>query len=113
DVKVVLILRPPTTEIYPHLPLLEMGMDSLMAVELRLSLESRLRIDLPLMSLAEGTSIATIACRLAGAISSRPQASQLVSLAERYEAADQDRLAAVAEAAEIYDPGDIKSAAAE
>jgi len=32
-----------------------------MAVELRLALESRLRIDLPLMSLAEGTSVASIA----------------------------------------------------
>ncbi len=29
-------------------------MDSLMAVELRLALESRLRVDLPLVSLAEG-----------------------------------------------------------
>ena len=42
----------------------EMGMDSLMAVELRLALESRLRIDLPLVSLAEGTSVASIAARL-------------------------------------------------
>jgi hypothetical protein len=82
-------------------------------VELRLALESRLRIDLPLMSLAEGTSVASIAGRLAGAMSSRPQASQLVRLAERYEAADQDRLAAVAEAAEMFDPSDLKSAAAE
>ena len=107
------ILRLPAASIDPLRPLSEMGMDSLMAVELRLALENRLRIDLPLMSLAEGTSIASIAGRLAGAMSSRPQASQLVSLAERYEAADQDRLAAVAEAAEIYDPGEIKSAAAE
>jgi acyl carrier protein len=107
------ILRLPAAAIDPLRPLSEMGMDSLMAVELRLALESRLRVDLPLLSLAEGTSIASIAGRLAGAISSRPQASQLVSLAERYEAADQDRLAAVAEAAEIYDPGEIKSAAAE
>ena len=32
-----------------------------MAVELRLALENRLRIDLPLVSLAEGTSVASIA----------------------------------------------------
>jgi len=32
----------------------EVGMDSLMAVELRLALETRLRIDLPLVSLAKG-----------------------------------------------------------
>jgi phthiocerol/phenolphthiocerol synthesis type-I polyketide synthase C len=107
------ILRLPVAAIDPLRPLSEMGMDSLMAVELRLALESRLRIDLPLMSLAEGTSVASIAGRLAGAMSSRPQASQLVRLAERYEAADQDRLAAVAEAAEMFDPSDLKSAAAE
>jgi len=88
-------------------------MDSLMAVELRLALESRLRVDLPLMSLAEGTSIASIAGRLVGAMSARPQTSELVSLAERYEAADQHRLAAVAEAAETFEPDDFKSAAAE
>jgi acyl carrier protein len=107
------ILRLPAAAIDPLRPLSEIGMDSLMAVELRLALESRLRIDLPLMSLAEGTSVTSIAGRLAGAMSSRPQASQLVSLAERYEAADQDRLAAVAEAVEIFDPAEIKSAAAE
>ena len=60
-------------------------MDSLMAVELRLALESRLRVDLPLMSLAEGTSVASIATRLANAVLSRPQASEVLSLAERYE----------------------------
>ena len=107
------ILRLPAGAIDPLRPLSEMGMDSLMAVELRLALESRLRIDLPLMSLAEGTSVGSIAGRLAGAMSSRPQASQLVSLAERYEAADQNRLAAVAEAVEVFDPTEIKSAAAE
>ena len=68
------ILRLPAAGIDPLRPLSEMGMDSLMAVELRLALESRLRIDLPLMSLAEGTSVASIATRLANAVSARPQA---------------------------------------
>src|SRR6185312_510938 len=93
------ILRLPAAGIDPQRPLSEMGMDSLMAVELRLALESRLRIDLPLMSLAEGTSVASIATRLATAVSARPAALELVNLAERYEAADEDRLAAMAEAA--------------
>src|SRR5205823_10853858 len=65
------ILRLPADGIDPLRPLSELGMDSLMAVELRLALESRLRIDLPLMSLAEGTSVASIAKRLAGALSAR------------------------------------------
>ena len=67
------ILRLPAGGIDPLRPLSEMGMDSLMAVELRLALESRLRVDLPLVSLAEGTSVASIAARLAAAVSTRPR----------------------------------------
>jgi NAD(P)-dependent dehydrogenase (short-subunit alcohol dehydrogenase family)/acyl carrier protein len=107
------ILRLPAAGIDPLRPLSEMGMDSLMAVELRLALENRLRIDLPLMSLAEGTSVASIATRLANAVSARPQASELVGLAERYEVADDERLAAVANAADRFEPIEVKSEAAE
>jgi NAD(P)-dependent dehydrogenase (short-subunit alcohol dehydrogenase family)/acyl carrier protein len=107
------ILRLPAAGIDPLRPLSEMGMDSLMAVELRLALESRLRIDLPLMSLAEGTSVASIATRLANAVSARPHASELVGLAERYEVADDERLTAVANAADRFDPVEVKSEAAE
>ena len=107
------ILRLPAAGIDPLRPLSELGMDSLMAVELRLALESRLRIDLPLMSLAEGTSVASIAKRLAGALSARPQARELIGLAERYEAADDGRVASVADAAAALDDTEFKSAAAE
>jgi acyl carrier protein len=107
------ILRLPAAGIDPLRPLSEMGMDSLMAVELRLALESRLRIDLPLMSLAEGTSVASIALRLASAVSARPHAAELLSLAERYEVTDAERLTAVADAANTFEPVEINSAAAE
>ncbi len=107
------ILRLPAAGIDPLRPLSEMGMDSLMAVELRLALESRLRIDLPLMSLAEGTSVASIAVRLASAATARPHAAELVSMAERYEATDAERLTAVATAANNFEPDEVRSAAAE
>jgi NADPH:quinone reductase-like Zn-dependent oxidoreductase/acyl carrier protein len=107
------ILRLPAAGVDPLRPLSEMGMDSLMAVELRLALESRLRVDLPLMSLAEGTSVASIATRLANAVQSRPHASEVLSLAERYEIGGADRLATVAEAADQYEPIEVNSAAAE
>jgi phthiocerol/phenolphthiocerol synthesis type-I polyketide synthase C len=45
-------------------PLSEFGMDSLMAVELRLALETRLGIDVPLVSLSDTTTLSTIAARI-------------------------------------------------
>jgi hypothetical protein len=73
-----------------------MGMDSLMAVELRLALESRLRIDLPLMSLAEGTSVGSIAARLAGAVSTGAHDGELIALVARHEGVDDAPLPAPA-----------------
>jgi acyl carrier protein len=107
------ILRLPVAGIDEFRPLSEMGMDSLMAVELRLALESRLRIDLPLMSLAEGTSVASIVKRLAGALSARPQPRELLRLAERYEGAGDDAAAPVSDSTEIPETADLDSAAAE
>lgn len=83
------ILRLPASGIDPLRPLSEMGMDSLMAVELRLALESRLRVDLPLVSLAEGTSVASIARRLATAISTGPKDGELIALVARHEGMDE------------------------
>ena len=88
-------------------------MDSLMAVELRLALESRLHIDLPLVSLAEGTSVSSIAGRLAGAMSAQPRAGEIVGILERYEDAQGGEVTAAAEAAEPFGSDDIKSEAAE
>jgi phthiocerol/phenolphthiocerol synthesis type-I polyketide synthase C len=83
------ILRLPSSGIDPLRPLSELGMDSLMAVELRLALESRLRVDLPLVSLAEGTSVASISARLAAAVSTAPADGELIALVARHESADQ------------------------
>jgi len=95
------ILRLPAGGIDPLRPLSEVGMDSLMAVELRLALESRLRVDLPLVSLAEGTSVASIAARLSGALATGRRDGEVVALSMRHElvdgelpGADPDRAAA-------------------
>jgi phthiocerol/phenolphthiocerol synthesis type-I polyketide synthase C len=83
------ILRLPAGGVDPLRPLSEMGMDSLMAVELRLALESRLRVDLPLVSLAEGTSVASIAARLAAAVSTGPKDGEFIALVARHEGVDE------------------------
>jgi acyl carrier protein len=95
------ILRLPVGGIDLLRPLSEVGMDSLMAIELRLALESRLRVDLPLVSLAEGTSVASIAARLAGALATGRRDAEVIALAVRHELvngelphADPDRAAA-------------------
>ncbi len=84
-------------------------MDSLMAVELRLALESRLRIDLPLVSLAEGTSAASIAERLAAAVSTGPKDGELIALVARHEGIDEPPFASRTGSASL----DAKSVAAE
>jgi phthiocerol/phenolphthiocerol synthesis type-I polyketide synthase C len=110
--EVATILRLPAGGIDPSRPLSEMGMDSLMAVELRLALESRLRVDLPLVSLAEGTSVASIAARLAAAVSTRPKEGELIALVARHEGVDDPQLpSAIGHAPpETFD---VKSVAAE
>ncbi|HEV2300735.1 MAG TPA: acyl carrier protein, partial [Stellaceae bacterium] len=79
------VLRLPAGAIDPNRPLAEIGMDSLMALELRLALERRLAIDLPLFSLADGTSVAALAECLAAAASTGPRTIEVVALAARHE----------------------------
>lgn len=58
------ILRLPADEIDPARPLTEIGMDSLMALELRMAAERRLGVDIPLLSLANGAALGDIARRI-------------------------------------------------
>jgi phthiocerol/phenolphthiocerol synthesis type-I polyketide synthase C len=58
------ILRLPADDIDPARPLTEVGMDSLMALELRMSAEQRLGVDIPLLSLANGATLGDIARRI-------------------------------------------------
>lgn len=62
------VLRLPTKEVDRHRPLAEIGMDSLMMLELRNTVEASLSIDLPMMSLASGITPADVSRRIAGLI---------------------------------------------
>ena len=59
------VLRLPPKEIDRHRPLSEIGMDSLMMLELRTTVEEVLQIELPMMSLSSGITPADVARRVA------------------------------------------------
>ena len=59
------VLRLPAREVERHRPLTEIGMDSLMMLELRSTVEEALQVELPLMSLANGITPADVARRIA------------------------------------------------
>ncbi|CTQ53973.1 Erythronolide synthase, modules 3 and 4 [Roseibium album] len=62
------ILRIAPEEIDPHKPLSDIGMDSLMALELRMSAERQMGIDIPLMSLANGATLIDLSSRVANRV---------------------------------------------
>ena len=69
------ILRIAPEEIDPHKPLSDIGMDSLMALELRMSAERQLGIDIPLMSLANGATLIDLSSRVANRVLGEENAS--------------------------------------
>jgi len=69
------ILRIAPEEIDPHKPLSDIGMDSLMALELRMSAERQLGIDIPLMSLANGATLIDLSGRVANRVLGEETAS--------------------------------------
>ncbi|WP_421998993.1 SDR family NAD(P)-dependent oxidoreductase [Reyranella sp.] len=59
------VLRLPPKEVDRHRPLVEIGMDSLMMLELRTTVEESLGIELPMMSLSSGIAPLDVARRIA------------------------------------------------
>lgn len=59
------VLRLPTKDVDRHRPLADVGMDSLMMLELRSTVEDTLQVNLPIMSLANGITPADVARRIA------------------------------------------------
>ena len=58
------ILRQPPDDIDPARPLADLGFDSLMAVELKLSAEDRFGLVLPVFTLSDGATIGSLAARV-------------------------------------------------
>jgi NADPH:quinone reductase-like Zn-dependent oxidoreductase/NADP-dependent 3-hydroxy acid dehydrogenase YdfG/acyl carrier protein len=63
------ILRVTRDKLDPHRPLPEIGMDSLMAMELRLVLERKLHIEVPTLVLNESLTLAGLAAKVVGMLS--------------------------------------------
>jgi acyl carrier protein len=79
------ILKIPADRIDPARPLADLGMDSLMAVELRMSLEARVGVSLPLLSLSDGATLSTMAARVVRSLVQTDEAENVVSLLSRFE----------------------------
>jgi acyl carrier protein len=66
--EVARIMKMSVTDIGPHSPLSQLGMDSLMAVELRLAVEKGFGVTVPVLSLSEGATVSALAARMTRAI---------------------------------------------
>ena len=62
------VLRLPAKQVDRHRPLADIGMDSLMMLELRSTVEDALQVDLPIMSLSNAITPADVARRIAALI---------------------------------------------
>ncbi len=62
--EVARILRLSAEEIEVARPLDELGMDSLMSLELRMSIEKRFGIELPIVAISSGINVSDLATRL-------------------------------------------------
>ncbi|MGH2340736.1 SDR family NAD(P)-dependent oxidoreductase [Segnochrobactraceae bacterium EtOH-i3] len=101
------ILRLPAEEIDRHKPLAAIGMDSLLALELRIAAEQRLGVEIPLMSLANGATLTDIANRVLARVTGEQAETGLSVeaelLAKAHVAGDEGAEAATIEAVEIVE----------
>ena len=77
------ILRMPTDDLNWRRPLAELGLDSLMAVELRFAATRRLGIELPLAAIADGASISSIAETVLARLRAAQPAAETDLMADR------------------------------
>ncbi|MFD2264877.1 SDR family NAD(P)-dependent oxidoreductase [Lacibacterium aquatile] len=66
--EVAQIMRLPADKLDHHKPIADLGMDSLMAVELRMAVEARFGVELPVLSLSDGTTLSGMADKLVGSL---------------------------------------------
>ena len=118
--EVARIMKLAPDRVEPQRALAELGMDSLMAVELRLAVEQRFGVTVPLLALAEGATLTAMAGRIVRGLGTaeeaapHDEASQLVHRLAKFEgrADDAAPLAGPADGAEApSEPGFAAAAA--
>jgi len=88
--EVARIMKLAIERVEPQRPLAELGMDSLMAVELRLAVEQRFGISIPLLALSEGATLTAMAGRIVRSLGGEGDApadekTQMAERLARYE----------------------------
>jgi acyl carrier protein len=91
------ILRVARGKLDPNRPLSEFGMDSLMAVELRIAVERRLGVEIPALMLNDSVTLSVMATRIARSLGDSAQGGEDVSVMIRHETADESEAASLAE----------------
>ena len=102
------ILRTPPAKIDAHRSLHDMGLDSLMGVELSMAVEARFSVRLPVMALSENPSIARLSAQIISELNGRNGAQ---GSAAHVDIADQARRIATQHADETH--ADVMALAAE
>ena len=72
--QVAKVLRLPVERVERHASIYDLGMDSLMAVELHMAVEEQFHIHVPVMAVTEGASVTALAGRIARQLGSRAAA---------------------------------------
>ena len=73
--QVAKVLRLPVERVERNASIYDLGMDSLMAVELHMAVEEHFHIHVPVMAVTEGASITALAGRIAGQLGNRGSAA--------------------------------------
>jgi phthiocerol/phenolphthiocerol synthesis type-I polyketide synthase C len=115
--EVARIMKLAPDKVEPQRPLAELGMDSLMAVELRLAVEERFGVTVPLLALSEGATLGAMAGRIVRSLSTggeEPAAAggETAALVERLARHEGGAVAAPADRAEAPSEKSFAAAAA-
>ena len=112
--EVARIMKLAIERVEPQRPLAELGMDSLMAVELRLAVEQRFGISIPLLALSEGATLTAMAGRIVRSLGGEGDApaDEKAQMAERLARYEGSHLEGPADGAEAPSEASMAAAAA-